>query len=60
MAKELMQTLKVFLRNERGGTAIEYAIIAAGVAVAIVGTLGMVGETVRDNLFKKVADALGS
>lgn len=60
MAKELMQTLKLFARNERAGTAIEYAIIAAGIAVAIVGTLGIVGETVRDNLFKKVADALGA
>lgn len=60
MAKELMQTLKAFAGNERGGTAIEYAIIAAGIAVAIVGTLGIVGETVRDNLFKKIADALGA
>ncbi len=60
MAKQLMQTLKLFARNERAGTAIEYAIIAAGIAVAIVGTLGIVGETVRDNLFKKVADALGA
>jgi pilus assembly protein Flp/PilA len=60
MAKELTQTLKAFARDERGGTAIEYALIAAGIAVAIVGTLGVVGETVRDKLFKKVAEALGA
>jgi len=58
MAKKLMQTLYAFARDEGGATAIEYALIAAGVAVAIVGTLGLVGETVRDQLFKKVADAI--
>lgn len=37
------QFLKVFAKNESGATAIEYGLIAAGIAVAIsaiVGTLG--------------------
>ena len=31
-----MATLKSFLRDERGATAIEYGLIAAGIAVAII------------------------
>ncbi len=60
MATRLTNTLKAFARDQRGATAIECAIIAAGVAVAIVSTLGLVGESVRDDLFKKIADALGA
>jgi pilus assembly protein Flp/PilA len=39
----MSQFLKVFTKDESGATAIEYGLIAAGIAVAIsaiVGTLG--------------------
>jgi pilus assembly protein Flp/PilA len=35
-------------RDERGATAIEYALIAAGVGVAISATVWSLGSTVRD------------
>lgn len=35
--------IKNFLKNERGATAIEYGLIAALIAVAIVGVLVLLG-----------------
>jgi pilus assembly protein Flp/PilA len=36
--------LRDFLRDESGATAIEYAMIAAGVAVAVAGTVMSLGS----------------
>jgi len=47
-----------FMRDERGATAIEYAMIASGVAVAIASTVMSLGSGVRDNLYGNVAAAL--
>ena len=33
-----------FIRNESGATAIEYGLIAAGIAVAIITIVGAVGD----------------
>ncbi|MES1155165.1 MAG: Flp family type IVb pilin [Pseudorhodoplanes sp.] len=38
-----MTLLKNFLRNESGATAIEYGLIAAGIAVAIIATVQGLG-----------------
>jgi pilus assembly protein Flp/PilA len=46
-----------FLRDESGSTAIEYALVASGVSIVIVGTVTTVGTTVKD-LYVSVADAL--
>jgi len=46
------------MRDERGATAIEYALIASGVAVAIASTVMSLGSAVRDNLYSNVATAL--
>ncbi len=51
---------KVFIRfieNQSGATAIEYALIAAGIAVAISTSLTMVGCSLT-NLFTNIADKL--
>jgi pilus assembly protein Flp/PilA len=45
------------MRDERGATAIEYAILASGVAVAIAATIMNLGGTVK-NLFTSVATAM--
>jgi len=60
MNKNVIQAFGNFIRNERGTTAIEYALIASIISVAIVGVAISLGETVRDDLFGKVAAALGS
>ena len=46
-----------FLRDESGTSAIEYAIIASGVSIVIVGTVTTVGNSVKD-FYSAVADAL--
>jgi pilus assembly protein Flp/PilA len=40
-----MQLIKRFLSNESGATAIEYALIAAGIALAIITAVNTLGTT---------------
>jgi pilus assembly protein Flp/PilA len=42
------QFLKVFAKNESGATAIEYGLIAAGIAVAIATIVGTVGTSLTN------------
>lgn len=42
-------------RSERGATAIEYGLIAALIVVAIMTSIGSIGETVSD-MWNDVAD----
>lgn len=46
------------LGNEGGATAIEYAIIAAGIAVVIVAATSAIGVDLAD-IFEKVAEGFG-
>ena len=46
-----------FLRDESGTSAIEYAIIASGVSIVIVGTVATLGTAVK-GFYGNVADAL--
>lgn len=43
-----------FLRDDKGATAIEYAMIAAGVGAAIASTVWTLGAEVRANLYDKL------
>jgi pilus assembly protein Flp/PilA len=47
-----MTLIKRFLRNEAGATAIEYGLIAAGIALAIIAVVNGLGT----NLNTKFAD----
>lgn len=53
----MKQTIARFLRNESGATAIEYGLIVALVAVAIIGVVTTVGTNLKAN-FTSVATAL--
>ena len=46
-----------FLRDESGSTAIEYALVASGVSIVIVGTVATLGTAVK-GFYTSVADAL--
>ena len=46
-----------FARDENGATAIEYAVIASGIAMAIVAAVSTLGTVVR-GLYESVLDAL--
>jgi len=52
-----MKALLKFIRDERGVTAIEYGLIAAGIGIAIVITVGLVGDALNV-LFNRVVTAL--
>jgi pilus assembly protein Flp/PilA len=47
-----------FGADERGATAIEYGLIAAGIAVAIITTVFNLGTQVKTNLWDKVGNAM--
>ena len=42
-----MDQLLAFLRNASGATSIEYALMAAGVALAIIATVNSLGSAVK-------------
>ncbi len=54
---QLVQSLKQFVRDEEGVTAIEYGLIAALVAVFIIGALQVLGTSLVD-IFTAVSTAL--
>jgi pilus assembly protein Flp/PilA len=47
-----------FLADERGATAIEYALIASGIGAAIVSIVYGLRNTIVNNLYDKIAAAL--
>ena len=49
--------IKRFIRNETGATAIEYGLIAAGIAVAIIAAVQGLGTTLNTT-FGSVQSAL--
>jgi pilus assembly protein Flp/PilA len=53
MSKMIMQ----FLRDEKGATAIEYGLIAAGISVAIITVVASLGSSLNTT-FTSVATAL--
>jgi pilus assembly protein Flp/PilA len=61
MSKFSTQTLVTpllrFLRDEGGATAIEYAMIASGIAVAIATTIVSLGSSVQ-GLYTSVANVM--
>jgi pilus assembly protein Flp/PilA len=54
-----MSLFKRFIRNESGATAIEYGLIAAGVAVAIILVVTQLGSQL-DATYSEVSDAMAN
>lgn len=54
----MKQLLKVFRQDESGATAIEYGLIAALIALAIVAGAGALGDSL-DAQFQFLSDKLG-
>jgi pilus assembly protein Flp/PilA len=53
----IARSLSRFMRCESGATAIEYAMIASGIAVAIAASVGALGTAVK-GMFVNVSSAL--
>jgi len=54
-----MKNVLRFLKDESGATAIEYGLIAAGVAVAIAAAVNTLGTNL-DGTFKNIASKVGT
>lgn len=55
--QQLTQTMKRFVRDEEGVTAIEYGLIAALIAVVIIASVKIVGTNLS-NVFSFIAAEL--
>ena len=55
----MVQSIKKFMREEDGVTAIEYGLIAALIAVVIIASVTIVG-TQLDKVFTKIGTALST
>ncbi len=53
----MIQFIRSFMADESGATAIEYGLIAAGIAVAIITAVGLLGTSL-DGMFTEVGAAL--
>lgn len=54
---KLFLATRNFLHDEEGVTAVEYGLIAALIAVAVIATVYLVGQEL-DKTFKKIKDCL--
>jgi pilus assembly protein Flp/PilA len=56
-ARQHDRTIRGFVRDERGASAIEYALIACSIAVAIVAAVNSLGDTVKA-MYETVSTAM--
>lgn len=59
MKAGLTSTARAFAQDRSGATAVEYSMIAAGIAGAIIITIWTLGGTIQTNLYGKVLAAFG-
>ena len=50
--------LRKFLRDENGATAIEYAMIAAGIGATIATTVWGLGSALKESWWDKIANVI--
>ena len=55
----MAEILVRFIQEESGQGMVEYALILALIALAVIGALGFLGEGLRD-FFQQVTEELGS
>ena len=56
---KMKNVMKKFFKNESGATAIEYGLIAALIAVAIIGAVSTLGGNAADT-FDKIGTEIGT
>ena len=57
MPKDFMNLLRCFAADESGTTAIEYGLIAAGIAAVIIVTVNTVGSNMKSVFYDKIGAA---
>mgnify|MGYP006102312879 CR=1 FL=1 len=58
MLENFMAVARKAAKNKSGATAIEYGLIAAGIAVVIIGGVALLGDQLQET-FQNIATALG-
>ena len=58
LSSPIITSVARFMRDESGATAIEYALVASGIAVAIASTVVSLGSAVKNTLYGNVAQAM--
>lgn len=53
-----MRLLRSFLADENGATAIEYCLIATGIALAIITVVNNTGSALLNNKFNSISSAM--
>ena len=53
-----ISTLRRFLADQEGATAIEYAMIASGISIVIAAVVVTIGGQIKTNLYQKIANLL--
>ena len=53
----MVHFIRSFMNDESGATAIEYGLIAVGIAVAIIAAVGLLGDSL-EGMFTTVGAAL--
>ncbi|MGV2978263.1 MAG: Flp family type IVb pilin [Labrenzia sp.] len=46
------------IHDRSGATMVEYGLLVATLSIAILLTVGSIGETVRDDVFQVISDAM--
>ncbi|MDJ0932551.1 Flp family type IVb pilin [Breoghania sp.] len=54
----LRETFKAFWADEQGSTVIGYSLIAGIIVLAIVGTVGAIGESLKTDYYEPVSAGL--
>ena len=54
-----MSRVSAFLKDQSGKTAIEYALIAAGISIFIISAVNAVGAQLSANFYGPISAALG-
>ncbi len=57
MSKTVRSMIKRFAKDQSGATAIEYGLIAAGIAIVIIAAVALVGSSL-ETMFGTVSTAL--
>ena len=54
MKRSPMMHIRAFIRDDSGATAIEYALIACGVSIAIIAAVNGIGSTMNTLYYDKL------
>ena len=58
VVRSFSRLVRRFRADERGATAIEYALIAAGIGATVAATIYNLGTTIKSTLWDKVGNAV--